>query len=221
VFSDSGVGLERGKGGLETRRGTINRDVSRNPPLAKLLTGAETVLIFAGLSRLVQLRTNHSNTSTAVVLWLSILDETSGVWKMRKQLIAAAIANSINNRTEHVLRAALTAACPLNVGTRTPMSKDRLKLFCLIVGFVALSQTTSMAQSPFLSTVRPTVPILNQVRRTLPTPGLSVSPSSPSSLLAPLYQTPCSAGGSLSNSTATSLRAVPSVFGAQSSFAPC
>jgi hypothetical protein len=41
----------------------------------------KTILIFAGLSRLVQLRTNHSNTSTAVVLWLSILDETSGVWK--------------------------------------------------------------------------------------------------------------------------------------------
>jgi hypothetical protein len=142
---------------------------------------------------------------------------------MRKQLIAAATANSINNRTEHVLRAALTAACPLNVGTRTPMSKDLLKWFCLIVGFVSLSQTTSMAQSPFLSTVRPTVPILNpSVPLTLPTPGLSVSPSSPSSLLAPpLYQTPCSAGGSLSNSTATSLRAVPSVFGAQSSFAPC
>jgi hypothetical protein len=35
--------------------------------------------IFCGLSRSVQLRTNHSNTSTAVVLRLSILDETSGV----------------------------------------------------------------------------------------------------------------------------------------------
>jgi hypothetical protein len=112
------------------------------------------------------------------------------------------------------------------------MSKDLLKLFCLIVGFVALSPTTSMAQglSPSSKTVQPTAPILNpSAPLTLPSPGLSVSPSSPSSLLAPPpYQTspfpglPCSAGGSLSSSsTATSLRAVPSVFGAQSSFGPC
>ena len=144
---------------------------------------------------------------------------------MRKQLIAAAAANSINKRAQPMFcaMAAVTAACPLNVGTKTPMSKDHQKLFCLIVGFVALSQTTSMAQSPFLSTVRPTVPILNpSAPLTLPTQGLSVSPSAPSSLLAPpTYQAPCSAGGSLGSSTATSLRAVPSVFGAQSSFGPC
>jgi hypothetical protein len=144
---------------------------------------------------------------------------------MRKQLIAAATANSINKRAQPTFSAiaAVAAACHLNVRTHTPMSKDFLKLFYLIVGFVALSPTTSMAQSPFLSTVWPTAPILNpSAPLTLPTPGLSVSPSSPSSLLAPpLYQTPCSAGGSLSSSTATSLRAVPSVFGDQSSFAPC
>jgi hypothetical protein len=142
---------------------------------------------------------------------------------MRKQVIAAT-ADSINKRAEPMFRAmaAVTAACPLNVRTRAPMSKDLLKLFCLIVGFVALSPTTSMAQSPFLNTVRPTAPILNpSAPLTLPNPGLSVSPSSPSSLLAPpLYQTPCSAGGSTSSS-ATSLRAVPSVFGNQSSFGPC
>jgi hypothetical protein len=46
-----------------------------------LAAARKTILIFAGHSRLVQLRTNHSNTGTGVVLRLSILDETSGVWK--------------------------------------------------------------------------------------------------------------------------------------------
>jgi hypothetical protein len=142
--------------------------------------------------------------------------------------------------------AAVAAACPLNVRTRTPMSKDLLKLFCLIVGFVALGPTTSMAQglSPF--SVQPTAPVLNpSAPLTLPThPQLSVSPSLPNSLLsAPTYQTspftglPCSTGGSLSTSTATSLPgtiplpetgvalqqmpALNSVFGTQSSLGPC
>jgi hypothetical protein len=120
---------------------------------------------------------------------------------MRKRVIAAATANSISKRAEPMFCA--------------------MAAVIAVVGFVALSPTTSMAQSPFLSTVRPTAPILNpSAPLTLPTPGLSVPPSSPSSLLAPpLYQTPC-AGGSLSSS-ATSLRAVPSVFGNQSSFGPC
>ena len=144
---------------------------------------------------------------------------------MCKQLIAAVTANSINERAQPMFcaTAAVTASRPLNFKTGTPMGKDLLKWFCLILGFVALSPTMSMAQSPFLNTVRPTAPILNpSAPLTLPAPGLSVLPSSPSSLLAPpLYQMPCSAGGSLNSSTATSLRAVPSVFGAQSSFASC
>jgi hypothetical protein len=41
---------------------------------------------------LAQLRTNHSNTSTAVVLRLSIFNETQEFGKMRKQVIAAAMA---------------------------------------------------------------------------------------------------------------------------------
>jgi hypothetical protein len=96
------------------------------------------------------------------------------------------------------------------------MSKDLLKL----IGFVALSQTTSMAQSLFSSTVWPTAPILNpSAPLTLPTPGsqyrvaeFALAPR-PYQRRAPLW--------ALNSSTATSLRTVLSVFGAQSSFAPC
>jgi hypothetical protein len=42
--------------------------------------------------RLAQWRTNRSNTSAAAALGPSILDETSGVGTMRKQVIAAAAA---------------------------------------------------------------------------------------------------------------------------------
>jgi hypothetical protein len=142
--------------------------------------------------------------------------------------------------------AAVTAACPLNVRTGTPMSKDLRKLFYLIFGFVALGPTTSMAQglSPF--SVQPTAPVLNpSAPLTLPTHREpSVSPSLPNSLLpAPTYQTspftglPCSTGSSLSTSTTTTLpgtlalpdtgialQQMPSfnnVFGTQSSLGPC
>jgi hypothetical protein len=40
----------------------------------------------------VQLRTNHSNTSTAVVLRLSILGQTWEFEKVREQMIASATA---------------------------------------------------------------------------------------------------------------------------------
>jgi hypothetical protein len=103
------------------------------------------------------------------------------------------------------------------------MSKDLLKLFCLIVGFVALSPTTSMAQKPvFEHDSAHGAEIKPKRAADFTNPGALNIASSPSSLLAPpLYQMPCSAGGSLNSSTATSLRAVPSVFGAQSSFASC
>ena len=58
---------------------------------------------------------------------------------MCKQLIAAVTANSINERAQPMFcaTAAVTASRPLNFKTGTPMGKDLLKWFCLILGFVA------------------------------------------------------------------------------------
>lgn len=64
-------------------------DKQPGPSLVALRRGRPAC---AGPSRLAQLRTSHSNTSTVVVLRLSISNKTSGIWKMRKHVIAAATA---------------------------------------------------------------------------------------------------------------------------------